>query len=169
MTAIRSTLAGVCAMVGSVANREMTAIRSVTGARSLRLDSVANREMTAIRSELAYRFTADHSVANREMTAIRSTVPCCIRTFSSVANREMTAIRSLKGWEGVTKLKCSKSRDDRNPQPARGRAQPCLLTILGFLPFRIPACFVPILFWNVLSIWTRSTKAWMRFFPVNGI
>ena len=40
---------------------------------------------------------------------------------------------------------------------------------LGFLPFRIPACIIPILSWNVLSVWTRCSKAWMRFFLVNGI
>ncbi len=29
---------------------------------------------------------------------------------------------------------------------------------LGSLPLRIPACIIPILFWNVLSIWTRCSN-----------
>ncbi len=42
----------------------------------------------------------------------------------------------------------------------QGRGHACLLAILGSLPFRIPACIVPILSCNVLSIWTRCSKAW---------
>ena len=39
--------------------------------------------------------------------------------------------------------------------PRLGRVHACLFAILGFLPFRIPACIVPILFCNVLSISRR--------------
>ena len=51
---------------------------------------------------------------------------------------------------------CIRAR--RNAERNRGQAR--LLAILGLLPFRIPACLAPILLWNVLNIWTRSTKAW---------
>ncbi len=44
--------------------------------------------------------------------------------------------------------------------PRLDRVHACLLAIPGFLPLRIPACIAPILLWNVLNIWTRSTKAW---------
>ena len=37
------------------------------------------------------------------------------------------------------------------------------------LPFRIPACIVPILLWNILRIWMRCSKVWMRSFPVDCI
>ena len=44
--------------------------------------------------------------------------------------------------------------------PRLGRVHACLIAILGFLPLRIPDCIAPIILWNVLNIWTRSTKAW---------
>ena len=67
----------------------------------------------------------------------------------------MTAVRIF-----VINLKRAMERRERMAKPrwreiVKGRGQPCLLAILGFLPFRIPACIVPILSWNVLSIWTR--------------
>ena len=36
--------------------------------------------------------------------------------------------------------------------------QACPFSILGFLPFHIPACIVPVLSWNVLSVWTRCSN-----------
>ena len=59
-------------------------------------------------------------------------------------------------------LQLSKSGQRTICRVDRKRSKSRLFAILGFLPFRIPACIVPILSWNVLSIWTRSTKAWMR-------
>ncbi len=44
--------------------------------------------------------------------------------------------------------------------PHETRSHTCLFAIPGSLPLRIPACIAPILFWNVLSNWTRPTKAW---------
>ncbi len=81
--------------------------------------------------------------------------------FYLVNNGKSNDERLAKKWlkqQGQTDFQSL--ADD--PPDYLNRAQPCLFAILGFLPFRIPACIVPILSWNVLSVWTRC-------FPVNGI
>ena len=55
-------------------------------------------------------------------------------------------------------LQLSKSGQRTICRVDRKRSKSRLFAILGFLPFRIPACIVPILSWNVLFIWTQCSN-----------
>ncbi len=66
----------------------------------------------------------------------------------------------------IRPVSCNEVTSQREAGPAarvverNGDVQARLLAILGFLLFRIPTCIAPILYWNVLFIWTRCSKAW---------